>query len=215
MRARLDLKAFKSAIAKRLTPSASKMEAIANVALAQVKRRFATGGQSGGVAWAPTKTSGADNPPLSGFADTFHVSATAGKGTVESNAPFITVHQRGATIKPKTAKRLFIPLTAKAREAIAAHAKATPKVQRIYPGVATIEKAEPSGEKLKYGVDYVYSRGPVAVPARPMLPTSDAERAEHAKATAKILAHGAPTTQLTGTDVDLADIFGIEIEGTA
>lgn len=211
MIARLDIAKFKEAISRRLKPSASKMGAIADVALAQIRKRFETGGQSGGASWPPTKTPLGHKPPLDGLAKTFHASGSEGHAEVSSAAPFIDVHQKGATIQPKTAKRLFVPLSEKGKRAYEARNNATPIVQRIYAGSAWLETPELANDGLEYGVDYVLVKQ-VAIPQREMLPDSDAERAEHAKAAAHIVAHGPPTTPLAeGTD--LASLFDIDIEG--
>jgi hypothetical protein len=110
------------------------------------------------------------------------------------------------------AKRLFIPLTQKAKDAYAAHKQAAPTVQRVYAGVATLEKPERHNEGLVYNVDYILVKS-VTIPARPMLPTSDQERAALGQKVVKIMAMPAgvaPTIQ--ASDPELAELFGIEIE---
>lgn len=210
MKAKLNISEARKSIAARLRPSAEKMDMVGAAALGQIHARFRTAGASGGEPWKPTVTPTGDKPPLAGYEDTFKAFGQAGKVSVESSAPHIVIHQVGATITAKNAPRLFIPLTDKARQAYAAN-QGAPVVRRVHAGSASLEKPEVRRENLKYGTDYVLVRS-VVIPARPMLPTSDAERAVLGKLVAKIIAMppAAPTTIEAGT-AELAEMFGIEL----
>lgn len=212
MKARLNVQAARNTIRRRLHAGEDKTRAIGNAAIALVHQRFDTGGSSGGAAWPPAKTPDGDSPPLAGLRDTFQVLPDDGSVNIESVGHHAATHQTGATIKPRNATRLFVPLTQKARDAYSARQQAAPTVRRVYAGSATLEKPQTPRDSLAYGVDYVLAKS-VTIPSRPMLPTSDAEREKMARMVMKILA-GPPAEPhvIQAATEELASLFGIEIE---
>lgn len=103
-------------------PVNRKGEALGFFLLQQIAERFRTQGASSGTAWAPKKLKawGYDDGRsiLTGatarLKDSFQSIATATAVTVFSDVPYAATQQFGATIKPKTAKALFIPITDRA-----------------------------------------------------------------------------------------------------
>lgn len=204
--ATLNTAAFKAGIKARLAPTAQKMQSIADAANGQIKMRFDTAGASGGVNWpqgifpALAKT-----PPLAGMEDSFVPDGSYGVATVTCEGRWAAIHQQGCIgkggilpdIVPTKASALFVPMTSLARESYHAHQQKAPRVDRVYSGTASLSVQKFSnassitGQPLVYGVDYLLLQR-VSIPPRPMLPTSNQERADLAAKTMKILANKAP-----------------------
>lgn len=118
-------------IGKQYRNSQAKMNTLGLFMLEQVKLRFETAGVSGGEPWAPKwlKKIGADDGrailtgPTGDLLNSFSGYGLDGhRAIVDSVSPYARIHQLGTvgkggvlpTIRPKTAKALFIPLTDKA-----------------------------------------------------------------------------------------------------
>lgn len=168
-------------------PTAARMEKLSLLVWAQVQERFITQGASGGVPWPPVKLPPkSGSPALKGIEKDFVHSGVAdgrsGTAEVSSDFPHVFTQQFGATIVPKKAKALWIPISEKAKEA-----------QRTGQApVMRIEHGEFKGlmlrnPELKKGVDFIFAKKSV-VPARPMLPNSPHERDVATRYMLKLLA---------------------------
>lgn len=199
--AQLNLDAFKRAIKERLHGTSYKMLRIADEVNAQIHERFATAGASGGVNWPQGVFPAlAKTPPLAGMEKSFVPHGEDGVATVTCEGRWAAVHQQGCISKggvlpdivPVKAKVLYLPLTPLGVLAHENYRQQAPVIESIFAGVAMMSKPKFSGNtfssgEAKYGVDYIFASR-VSIPARPMLPTSDHERAALAKQAMKILA---------------------------
>lgn len=188
-------------IVARLRPNAEKMRAIGDAANAQIQERFRTGGSSGNSAWPQGKFPAlAKKPPLAGMEDSFVVTADNNSAAVTSSGRFAAVHQQGCVgaggtlpdIVPVRAKSLYVPMTPLGQWAHEQFKNRAPKLQHVFAGQASIER--PKFDRFSYigmrpaiyGVDFLLLQK-VSIPPRPMLPTSDHERAALAKQAMQIL----------------------------
>ena len=160
-------------------PTPGRMEKIATHMQEQAFRRIDTRGASGGVPWPEFRWPQTNPHRLDereSQAQEWRTRSDDKTADVFNNYPFSLTHHFGAVIRPKRAKKLFVPLNQRAKQAYAEgqiRNVQTGKVQR------TVD--------LKYGVDYLLLKS-VTVPARPALPNSQGEMSDTAKYAMKVLA---------------------------
>lgn len=150
------------------------LKAMEILAVSDVKKRFATGTDPQGHAWAPLKhrriiSRGADKPLRDTGLLMASVSAKATRTEliVGSNLAYAGVHQYGATIVPVRAKWLTIPITKKAKRAGSPRrfqGVLHPRINRAGTGGVMVE-IDANG----IGVVHFVMTKRVVVPARPFL----------------------------------------------
>jgi hypothetical protein len=172
---------------KHRMPTVARMEKVGRFLHAQVDNRVVTSGASGGESWPPVKLPPkSGEPALQGIEKSFVSSGTAdgktGDAEVSSDEPHIFSHQFGATIVPVKAKALWIPISDKAKAAQRSGNAPTMIISGgFFKGLAVHDP------DLVKGVDFIFTKGPVHIPKRPMLPNSPQERDQAIRYTLKVL----------------------------
>lgn len=179
------------AMVDRHLPTTSRMEAVGRLLHGQVEERFSSQGGSGDVSWPPVKLPPrAGNPALSTLESTFTDRGSAegdgmGEAEVGSDYPHIKTHQFGATIVPRRAKALWVPISEKAKLMSRYGNAPYMRIEKgQFKGLRLLQSA--AGE-LKQGIDFLFLKRAV-IPARPMLPNSANERNKSIQYTLKVLA---------------------------
>lgn len=183
-------------IVNRFRPTEERMTAIGMYAREQTKDRFVRGGAPD-KPWPHPKWRaqvGHDDGrailtgPTGDLLRSFHVTASEGEANMGSPAKYARVHQLGcrskggqlADIKPRKARALFIPLSARAEQAEVRSASSMRRERRAPNGDKLIQGKFVKGKIVPANADYTYlSR--VSLPPRPMLPTAEPERKEQAR----------------------------------
>lgn len=191
MRAILNVAALRESLRRRFSADAAKMDRIGQRAIEQVRDRYTSGGQTGGVTWPQTTTPLGKRPPLDGLQNTWRVASTDKESTVASTdartlwSHLGNVGKGGVNpdIVPVHAKALYIPLTELGRQQYEARRMVAPIIRTIHPGMSHVEMASQRFDSstllgvnpAKYGVDFIFAKR-VSQPPRPQTPTSDSER---------------------------------------
>jgi len=200
VKAALDISSFKKSIKAHTYPTADKMQKIADKAKRQVDDRFASGGSSGDATWPPGKMPMGKKPPLGGLQDTYKATAKESQAVVATPSWIALVHHLGttgkggilATIVPRYAKALYIPLTPLGITSYEARKMQAPVMKTVFAGLPYIEKPKWShelfgGGEAKQGIDFIFLKR-VDLPPRRQLPTSSHEIAALSRLAVKILA---------------------------
>jgi phage gpG-like protein len=178
-------------IVSRFQPTTEKMEAIGFFCLQQSRSRFEQHGGPG-VPWPTpkwlTKIGRDDGRALltgkrGDLLRSFHSSGTEDTAILGSDSPYAAIHQLGTVgaagskpdIRPKKAKALWVPISDKAQDI--GPVKTASSMRRESD---LIRGAIVNGKLVPPNCDYVFLRR-VKIAPRPMLPNSEAERAEQGR----------------------------------